>query len=453
MDPYRLAASEALSQIRSNHLTVENYARSLLSRIDARDAHTQAWAYLNHDLVLEQARRLDQIPPDQRGPLHGVAVGVKDVIYTKDMPTQHNSPIYKDSHPGVDAASIMILRAAGALIFGKTTTTEFAATTQGPSTKNPHSASSSPARTPGGSSSGSGAAVADFHVPLALGTQTGGSTIRPGSFNGIYAMKPTWNAVSREGQKIYSPILDTIGFFARSVADLELLADVFALKDYEEEGEDGVGSIDGGLFPLRGARFAILNPPLLGAQAGPGTTAAMAKAAQLLKLHGAEVTDISIPDAEYGDLPQWHRVVMASDGGVAFLPEHRAYPGQLHGSLAAQVENSPGYSRAEQLRAFDGIAALRPRFDALAEGYAAVLAPSVPDEAPVGVECTGSAAFNGIWTALHTPVVNVPGFCGENGMPIGLSLVAPRYRDRHLLRVSAAVGKVFEAEGGWISQL
>jgi Asp-tRNA(Asn)/Glu-tRNA(Gln) amidotransferase A subunit family amidase len=185
-EPYRLTAVEAVSLMKKGDLTVEAYAQSLLARIASRDQDIKAWAYLDPSFVISQAKLLDQIPAEKRGPLHGVAIGVKDVILTKDMPTAYNSPIYRGQPPSlVDAAPIISLRAAGALIFGKTTTTEFAATTVGGPSANPHD----PSRTPGGSSSGSGAAVGDFQVPIALGTQTGGSTIRPGSFNGIYAFK------------------------------------------------------------------------------------------------------------------------------------------------------------------------------------------------------------------------------------------------------------------------
>ncbi|KAF7552880.1 hypothetical protein G7Z17_g4049 [Cylindrodendrum hubeiense] len=349
IEPYRLTATEVVAQIRNGELTVEQYARSLLARIAERDPVVKAWAFLNPELVIEEAKKLDQVPVEQRGPLHGVAIAVKDVIYTKDMPTQFNSPIYENDAPKVDGASIIILRKAGALILGKTTTTEFAATVKGTKTTNPHD----PGRTPGGSSSGSGATVGDFQAPIGLGTQTGGSTIRPGSFNGIYAFKPTWNSISREGQKIYSLILDTLGLYARSVADLELLADVFALEDDEPADSS---------FTIKGANFAVYKT-MIWPQAGPGLQAAMDKAVVLLKAHGANVT-------------------------------------------------------------------ARPVVDGILSKYAAVLVPSVPDEAPTGIESTGSAAFNGIWTALHTPVVNIPGFVGGNA-------------------VSQKVGEVFEAEGGW----
>ncbi|KAI6369740.1 hypothetical protein MCOR25_004369 [Pyricularia grisea] len=437
LEPYRLTASETLQKVRAGELTVERYAQSLLDRIKDRDDAVQAWAYLEPDLVLSQARDLDRIPPESRGPLHGVAIGVKDIFYTKDMPTQHNSPIYANDAPAVDSGPVAILRQAGALIVGKTTTTEFAATVAGTKTRNPHD----PNRTPGGSSSGSGAAVGDMQVALALGTQTGGSTIRPGSFNGIYAYKPTWNAVSREGQKIYSLILDTLGIYARCVADLELLADVLGIEDDKDDSQPCFAGV-------KGAKFAILKT-VIWPQAGPGTQAAMEKAADLLRAHGAaSVEEISLP-ADLDALPEWHRVVITSDGRSAFRPEYAGSRDQLSPYLVDQVENAAGITRKQQLAAFDAIAAARPRVDDILAKYDAVVVPSVPDEAPSGLESTGSAAFNVIWTALHTPVVNIPGFKGENGMPIGLSLVAPRYQDRRLLSVCKAVGRIFETEGGW----
>ncbi|KAI9155113.1 Glutamyl-tRNA(Gln) amidotransferase subunit A [Paramyrothecium foliicola] len=395
--PYRMTATEVVATIQSGQLSVEDYAKSLLDRISHRDPIVKGWAYLNPESVLDQARKLDQIPKEKRGPLHGVAVAVKDVIYTKDMPTQHNSPVYSDDAPKIDAASVAILRQAGALILGKTTTTEFAATTIGASTTNPHDSS----RTPGGSSSGSGAVVGDFQAPVALGTQTGGSTIRPGSFNGIYAMKPTWNSISREGQKIYSLILDTLGLYTRSAADLDLLAEVFALHDDKPPQPD---------FTVKGARFAVCKT-VVWPQAGPGLQSAFQKAKQLLQSHGAILEDIKLPDS-LQDLPAWHSVVIQSDGRTAFLPEYRVAKLLISDQLVGQVENTKKISRAAQLSAFDNIAAARPIVDEILSRYDAVLVPSVPDEAPLGLESTGSAAFNVIWTALHNPVINIPGFAG-----------------------------------------
>ncbi|KAI1070771.1 hypothetical protein LB507_006740 [Fusarium sp. FIESC RH6] len=433
-ESYSLTATEVIAKIRDGELTVEQYATSLLTRIQERDPIVKAWVYINSEQVLAEARRLDQVPIEERGPLHGVAVAVKDVIYTKDMPTQFNSPLYQGDAPQVDAASIIILRKAGALILGKTTTTEFAATTQGPPTTNPHDSS----RTPGGSSSGSGAVVGDFQAPIALGTQTGGSTIRPASYNGIYGFKPTWNSISREGQKVFSIINDTIGFYARSVEDLNLLADVFALEDDEPPNPN---------FRLQGAKIAI-SKTMVWPQAGYGLVDAMIRAIELLRAEGATVDEIEFPDS-LQELPNWYNIIFNSDGRTAFLPEYRVDKTRIADQLVGHVENRMKITRAAQVKAFDDIAAARPVVDGMLSQYDAVLTPSVPDEAPEGIESTGSAAFCQIWTVLHVPVLNIPGFVGFNGMPIGLSLVAPRYHDRKLLSVGREVGKLFEESGGW----
>ncbi|KAI8406218.1 hypothetical protein FOFC_13687 [Fusarium oxysporum] len=403
VEPWKLTASVALGKIQADEMSVQEYAESLLERIKARDE--------------DEARLLDELPKKNRGPLHGLPIAVKDVIYTKDMPTQFNSPLYDGHFPATDAASIRILRNAGALIFGKTTTTEFAAIHVGPKTRNPHDL----LRTPGGSSSGSGAAVADFQVPMALGTQTGGSLIRPASFNGIYGFKPTWNSVSREGQKIYALMYDTLGWYGRCVGDLVLLADIFGLQDDKDEEHAFQG--------IEGAH-------------------ALARAADLLRSHGAEVHELELPSA-FDDVPEWYRIGLHTEGRTSFLPEYRVGKDQIGQVLIEHVENSDNFTRKTQLMASDNLAAMRPVFDLIASQYAAIITPSVPDEAPVGLESTGSHVFCAMWSGLHTPVLNVPGFKGEHDMPVGLSLVAPRYRDRHLLEVGKAVGEIFEAEGGW----
>lgn len=302
------------------------------------------------------------------------------------MPTQFNSPVYSGHAPKVDAGSVMVLRKAGALILGKTTTTEFAATTVGPKTRNPHDLE----RTPGGSSSGSGAAVGDFQAPIGLGTQTGGSTIRPGSYNGIYAFKPTWNSITREGQKIYSLILDTLGLYARSVADLELLADTFAISDDVPAPKD---------FTIQGAKFAFLKT-MVWPKVGSGTSEALDRAVSLLRAHGAEVEEIALP-TQLNELPAWHATVLASEGRTAFLPEYNLGKDKISNQLVGHVENSHKITRKAQLEAFDKIGTARPIVDDILGRYAAVLTPSVPDEAPLGIEKTGSAAFCLIWTVSH----------------------------------------------------
>lgn len=436
MEPWRHTATQILDNIRSGSLTVEQYASSLLERIKQRDDDVKAWAYLDPKAVLEQARKLDQVPKDQRGPLHGIPVGIKDIILTKDMPTEHGSTIYKNDHPVIDAGSVMVLRQAGCLIFGKTTTTEFAASFTGPATRNAHSTS----HTPGGSSAGSAAAVADFQIPVALGSQTVGSIVRPAAFNGIYGFKPTWGAITREGQKFCAPTVDTIGFFSRSVSDFETLADAFALHD-DEESTFG---------DIKGSKFAVYRTSKWDL-AGEGTIAAMDKAVELLKAHGAGVEELDLgPD--FDQVIDWHLTLVRLEGATSLWPEYYRDKDKLDPVLAKGVQEKHKISRQAQLDAYDGLAALRPRFDKMADKYVAVLVPSVFDEAPEGLGNTGSPVFAAIWTALHTPVVNIPSFRGKSNLPVGVSLVSARLRDRHLLKVSEAVGNIFEAEGGWNKQ-
>jgi Asp-tRNA(Asn)/Glu-tRNA(Gln) amidotransferase A subunit family amidase len=287
--------------------------------------------------------------------------------------------------------------------------------------------------------------VGDYQVPIGLGTQTVGSTIRPGSFNGIYAMKPTWNSISREGQKLYSLIFDTLGLYSRSVDDLKLLLDAFQLVDDEPEPAER--------FQIKDAKFALLTYPTPEwPEPGPGTAAALKKGAELLRAHGAQVDAITLPD-EFRKMYAYHLQVLTGDGRVAFLPDYLANKDKLDPLLLDHVHNAGKHTRKDQLKAFDELAAMRPKFDALCDGYDAIIGPSALDEAPQGHNSTGSAAFCGPATAMHIPVVNIPGFGGENGMPIGLSAMTSRYRDQHLLRVSREVGKVFESEGGWKSAL
>jgi Asp-tRNA(Asn)/Glu-tRNA(Gln) amidotransferase A subunit family amidase len=299
--------------------------------------------------------------------------------------------------------------------------------------------------------------VADFQVPLSLGTQTGGSVIRPASFTGIFAMKPTYNAISPEGQKTCTMTIDSFGFFARSIEDLQLVADVFALND------------DGPLkdISLKEARVAFIKTPVW-PRAGPGTIAAMEKAARILESHGVKVEQVSFP-SEFSDvdaLKRMHSVVANSDAQEAFLREYRMDKTKLAPEIRSLVENSSNYTRQERVQAMDRYASMRPIFDKIAANYSAIITPSVVDEAPLGLNHFGSAAFNWFWTVsalllifqlfltnliqgIHMPVINIPAFTGAHGMPIGISVVAGRFFDHHLLRIGKVLSEPLLAKGGW----
>ncbi|OBS25952.1 hypothetical protein FPOA_06485 [Fusarium poae] len=436
MSLYKLTATHALELINSNTISVEAYAKSLLDRIEERDPIVKAWAYLDPASILSQARSLDKIPVKERGRLHGVPIGIKDIMNTKDMPTQYGSPIYQGHRPGSDSSAVAILRSAGALIFGKTTTTEFAVANSGPETTNPHD----PNRTPGGSSCGSAAAVADLQIPLSLGAQTGGSVIRPASFTGIFAMKPTFNAISVEGQKAFSPTFDTFGFFGRSVDDLELLADVLCLKDDEAPVNT----------PLNEISVAIIKTPMWSA-AGPGTVSAMEKTIAILRSNGINVEEVTFPaevnDAE--ELKRVQRLIILGEGQASFLREYRIDKAKLSNEIRDIVENTSNITNAAKTEATYKLCKMRDIIDSLVKRYTVVITPSAIDEAPLGLGDMGSATFNTLWTGFHVPVINIPAFVGENGMPVGISLVGPRHRDQQLLLTSQVISKILMAKSYW----
>jgi Asp-tRNA(Asn)/Glu-tRNA(Gln) amidotransferase A subunit family amidase len=425
--PNALSATQALALIREGRLTVEGLAQACLDRVAEREPSLRAWSHIQADLVLSRARELDGV--EVRGPLHGLPIAVKDVFLTEDMPTQYNSPIYNGFHPRTDAAVVKILRAAGALIFGKTETVAFAATGRKAPTRNPRNL----AHSPGGSSSGSAAAVADFHTPLALGTQTGGSIVRPASYCGVFGMKPTWNLISNEGAKTFATSLDTVGWFARTAADLELLYDVL----------DPEPPTPAAPFELRRSSVAVCRTPMW-SQAEPATRDALMLAAERLRSAGASVEDLDLP-SPFEDLHQRHFIVMRAEGRAAFLAEYRADYALLEPDLRDYVENRWGYARGDLRQAYDVAADCRARFDALAEPYDLILAPSAVGEAPLGLSLTGEMTFNGMWTLLHAPCINVPGFSGPLGLPVGVTVVAPRFADRRALAAAKALDELFGA--------
>lgn len=409
---WKLTATEAARRIADGSLSCEALVRACLHRIRAREPHVRAWAWLDEEQALDRARQLDR--DRSSGALHGVPVGIKDVFDTVDMPTQHNSVLRRDHRPGQDAAAVSLLKASGALILGKTTTQEFGAGGTLPHTRNPHDLE----RTPGASSSGSAAAVAAGMVPIALGTQTGGSLLRPASYCGVYALKPTWNVVSREGAMGSSLSQDTVGWYGRSLDDLELLA-------------QELGALRGAAIqPLPGKtlKVALCRTPMW-QHAGPASRAALETTSRWLKEAGADVEEIELPGG-FARLGEMSRLIMAAEGRSAFAALHRRYGEALHADFRAYVEKP--FDTAAVLEALDFSASCRPAFDAIAAGFHFVLAPSAADEAP-RLPNKGDSIFQRMWTLLHVPCINVPGFTGGAGLPIGLTALSARYRDAQLL--------------------
>jgi Asp-tRNA(Asn)/Glu-tRNA(Gln) amidotransferase A subunit family amidase len=431
MEPYELTATQASRMISARTLACEELARSTLARIQARDPAVRAWSWLDPDLVLRNARELDKRSP--AGPLHGLTFGVKDVIDTADMPTQHNSPLYAGHRPGQDAACVAVVRHRGALLVGKTDTVEFAAGGRKAATRNPHNLD----HTPGGSSSGSGAAVADLQVQLAFGTQTGGSLIRPAAYNGIYAIKPTHGVVSREGAKNFSHTCDTVGWYGRTVEDLQLVAGEFRLPDAQWAAA----------VSLRGLKVGLCRSPAW-PHADGHARAALAQAAHRLEAAGAIVTELELP-APFDRLDETQRLIIAAEGRAAFLPEYTGDGrAQLHPVFTDILENKKqitpemlvhGYNLAAQCRAtFDGL--FGARLDV-------VLTPSSPGEAPEGQAYTGNPVFSSMWTLLHAPCVAIPVGKSARNLPLGIQLVGPRLHDARLLAIAAACAPAIHPDG------
>lgn len=427
MEPCELTASEAAARIRAGTLTSEALVRSCLDRIAQRDADIRAWVHVDPIHALAQARELDKRRP--MGLLHGLPFGVKDMIDTADLPTTHNSPLYQGHRPSKDAACVAVVRHSGAVILGKTDTVEFAAGGRKALTRNPHNL----AHTPGGSSSGSGAAVAARMVPLAFGTQTGGSHIRPASFNGIYGLKPTWGAVSREGAKMLSALFDTIGWYGRCAADLTLVARAFRLQDLDAQPP----------VTVRGLKVGVCRSPYWHL-AEPSSQQALETAAERLRRAGAQVELLELP-AHFGGLYEAQLTVMHAEGGAAFLPDWLVHGDRLHEDFRNMVANTRGITGAMMVEAHDLIAACAKEFDAASRAFDTVVTPAACGEAPEGLHTTGDWTFNAMWTVMHTPCLAIPCTKGPKGLPVGVQIVGPRFSDARLLAVGEAVAPVIDA--------
>ncbi|MBX9698312.1 MAG: amidase, partial [Acetobacteraceae bacterium] len=386
MQPFELTATEAARRLQEGTLSAEALTRSCLDRIAAREAAVRAFVFLDPALAIAQAREADKAYA--KGVLNGLPIGIKDMIDTADMPTTHNSPIYQGHRPGQDAACVAISRGEGAVIMGKTDTLEFAAGGRRARTSNPHDET----RTPGGSSSGSAAAVAAGMVPLAYGTQTGGSTIRPASFCGVYAMKPTHGVVSTQGLKRYSHTLDTIGWYARAPEDLALPARAFRLWGMEDAPAPK---------PAAALRIALVEGPNW-PKAEASAREALHLAGDRLRRAGAAVESLTLPPP-FDGITAAQRTIMRSEGRGAFLAEYLLHPGKLHREFHEVVENKGNIAAADIVAAHDLAAECRRLFDALFPGFDAVLTPAAVGEAPVGLQNNGDPVFNAMWTLLHVP--------------------------------------------------
>jgi Asp-tRNA(Asn)/Glu-tRNA(Gln) amidotransferase A subunit family amidase len=437
-----LSASESARLIREGKITSTELVEGCLARVRATDAEVQAWAFLDPDHALAQARAADAWRLEGRaiGPLHGLPVAVKDIFDTADMPTECGSELYAGRTPSRDAAVVAMLRAAGAVIFGKTVTTEFATMKPG-KTRNPHNT----AHTPGGSSSGSVAAVAAAMVPLAIGSQTNGSTIRPASFCGIYGFKPTHGLIPRHGMLLLSRTLDQVGLFARTVEDIALLASqVVGCHEGDPDTRpraripfSEVAAEEPPLPPM----FAFIKTPCWDT-AEEETREAFA---ELVKHLGSQVEEVELfPSAV--EAWQWHRTIMEAEMAANLEREWEKGRDRLSAPLREQIERGRRVSALEYQRAVRRIRPMCATFVELFEQrYDAILTPAAPGTAPKGLDSTGDPSFCTLWTLCGMPAVNLPLMQGTNGLPLGVQLVGPREGDARLLRTARWLARSLDA--------
>jgi Asp-tRNA(Asn)/Glu-tRNA(Gln) amidotransferase A subunit family amidase len=419
--PHALTLAAAAAAIREGRLTSESYTRALLERIAATDANVLAWACLDPGTALAAARRCDaeRSAGGAIGPLAGIGIGVKDIVATIDQPTQLGSPIYAGARPAYDAECVLRLRRAGGFVLGKTVTTEFAFLQPG-KTRNPWRA----AHTPGGSSSGSAAAVALGQVPAAIGTQTNGSLIRPAAYCGVVGYKPTFGMLPFQGVNVFSSTLDTLGVFARSVPDCALLASSLA----------DPGALTSDVQPVaRAPRLAFL-PEFPWIATGVEQQHAMQDAIARLRDSGAVIEEIALT-ASWEDAQRVHRMIMLYEGAQQMRELQRSEREHLSPKLNAALDEGAETSDAAYHAALARRDALIAEITQRMDPFDAIVAPPVPGSAPGDLTQTGDPACCTLWSLLGFSAICVP-VATDNGLPLGLQLAASAGRDARLLSLA-----------------
>jgi len=432
MELHELTAAQAVQAMRDGRVSSEELVAACLTRVQQIEESVGAWAFLDPDYAMQQARRADEVRREGRvfGPLHGVPVGIKDIFDTADMPTERGSVLYKGYRPEFDATTVALLRQAGAVILGKTVTAELAYYAPGKTT-NPHD----PKRTPGGSSSGSAAAVAAGMAPLALGSQTNGSVLRPASFCGVLGYKPTFGLVSRHGMLRASRALDHVGVFARTVEDVALLGG--CLMDYDQHDPDMRPRVRPSLVttaaeePPAPPLFALVKTPMW-SQAERDTQEGFA---ELVEHLGGQVHEVTLTEA-FEQAVACHRTIMEADIAGSFDREYEHGRDQLSTAMRETIERGRRITAVEYNRAIESVPRLNAVLDEIFYTYGTIITPVAPGEAPVGLASTGSPIFCTVWTLCGVPALSLPLLRGAHGMPIGVQLVAAKWDDARLLRTA-----------------
>jgi Asp-tRNA(Asn)/Glu-tRNA(Gln) amidotransferase A subunit family amidase len=416
--PTQWSAVQARHFLSTGAISAFELLQSYCERIKQRNPLIKAFVSLDEELVLSHSKKINvkNIDSQQHTPLLGIPIGIKDVIDTADFPTQMGSPIYAGARSLGDGAVVSQLRAAGGMIIGKTATCEFAGMAPA-ATLNPLNN----AHTPGGSSSGSAAALADFMVPLALGTQTGGSIIRPSSFCGLIGYKPTFNSINRQGLKFAAESFDTIGVMARAIEDIHLTAEVLMN------------------IKITSAHTQLRHPPRIGickssswSRADGQSTYALAYAAERASAAGADVRELNLP-AEYDELAALREIVNNVERSRSLHWEATTHGAQLSPQMQDAVAKGRASAQNDYIKALQTLMHLAFNIDQLLASFDFILTPAVNGAAPLGLHHTGDPSFQAQWTCLHVPTLTLPCIKNAHHLPIGIQLVAPRYHDADLL--------------------
>jgi amidase len=417
-----LSATKLSQLLGRGETTAVAIVESCLARIEARDATLRAWAYVDRDLALAQARARDAEP--RRSPLHGVPIGIKDIFDTYDMPTSHGSKAFVGHRPTADSGIVALMRGAGLVILGKCATTEFA-TPIPIGVGNPRDLG----RSPGVSSSGSAASVADDMTPLSLGSQTGGSTILPASFCGVVGFKASLTGLDRSGMRHLRPSLDSMGLFARELADIALLNSILSGRSAAEPPKD--------VAQLRVGVCRTVN----WSHAEPETIVALDSAAQTLRGAGARVTDAEMPPI-FDDIEQSFQIIATVEGAHTMASDVAAHGATMNHWLQEMRRMGPTIDAARyekaQLHAIECQRALGEIF----ERCDVIITPSACGEATRDLKGVSDSAFNRIWTLMHGPCISIPAFQGPHGMPVGIQVVGPVGSDARTIALAQSISGV-----------
>lgn len=430
MNLIKISAVNALEMMQKGEITSEEYVTAFLDHIKNREPDVGAWIFLDPEMALQQAREADKRRRDKiPGKLNGLPIGIKDIIDTKDMPTENGSLIHKDRRPPEDAHLVKLLRDAGAVIMGKCVTTEFALSAPG-KTKNPKDLEC----TPGGSSSGSAAAVSDYMIPLAIGSQTGGSVLRPASFTGILGLKPTFGTISRSGMSPISERLDHPGIYANSIDDIRLVASVILSYDKKDLDMDSNYSFRNASNLKKPLKFAFIKGPVWGS----GDHDMQEKIKQFVDNSNLEIASVELGD-DFIEAARCHEIIMNGSISRSLANYYENNKSKLHPFTIARFEAGKSVSTNSYIDAIEKAKKMKQTLSEIFLKFDAIITPAAPGQAPRDLMNTGNAIFNGYWTMLGVPAISLPLLEGKDGLPIGIQVITSWNKEAELLDISKII--------------